>query len=188
MPVRFPIGRSGNEILNAAAPALPRVSRPSDALRFYGLRVALVTEMIGPEFKTEDAALDCYRGLVDDVREGTRFTPPVEDGYYRLSVRFRRGPGRPSKRAAASRELDIFYQLAVSYFKVLDGRNAPADTTLTVYSDRRARRRRKSAFSADDLAAIANTPLTSSRKQLPLDFGLFERPDPEKPGFFIADE
>lgn len=201
MPVKFPVCRSGVEILNSASIAMPRAFREGEARRLCGKNVAFVSEYVGPEFSSIEAALDRFRGLVEDERPESRFTPAPEDRFFALHCRFRRSPGRPRKRKPAQSEVSaeaglaplsspyqVYYQLAVSYWKINDGRRPASQATLTAFSDKRARRRAKGSFSAEDLAAIVNTPLRATATQQAMDFGLFERHDPDKPGWVIADE
>ena len=200
MPVKFPICRSGFEILNMASIAMPRASREGEARRLSGKSVAFVSEFVGPEFSTADAALDRFKGLVEDDRSESRFSPAIEDRFMAVVCRFRRNPGRPRKRKAGQDLVSeeskatlpspykVYYQLAVSYWKIADGRRPASQATLSAFSDKRSRRRAKVRFSAEDLAAIVNTPLRATGAQLAMDFGLFERQDPDKPGWYIADE
>ncbi len=201
MPVKFPICRNGIEVLNASSITFARAYREGDARRLCGQNVAFVSEFVGPEFASHDLALDSFKGLVEDERPDRRFNPEPEDRYFSIVCRFRRAPGRPKKRKSipapttlqegeppAPSPFPTYYQLSVSYWKVLDGRRPETQATLSAFSDRRSRRKAKGKFSADELAAIANTPLRATAAQLAMDFGLFERHDPDKPGWLIADE
>lgn len=191
MPVKYPVARSAVEILNVGVIPPPRSYRESDAVKASNARVAFVSEYIGAEYRSEDEALDRYKGLVEDLRPGSRHVPDIEDRIYSLVCRFRRPPGRPRKQRrpdGAKSALESYWTLSVSYWKIIDGKRPPSQATMDAFSDKRARRRHQGKFSSEDLAAIANTPLRPTAAQQPLDFGLFEFEDPLNPGTYLPDE
>lgn len=183
---RYPIARSAHEILTSCGPDfLYRASKEREAASLVGFQVAFVSEFIGDPFQDRDAALDRYKGLVDDDRPDSRFTPKPDDRFYHVVCRFKRPVGRPARRktqppeegrrwGAPEQRLEVFYQLSVSYWKILDRQKDAASTPLPAGATKKSRRRQK--FSTEDLQRIANTPLYAPPGQLPLLFGLFEPP------------
>src|SRR5207302_7309657 len=72
--ILYPVAASADEALSAPR---ARAAREREASRAAGEPVAFTTEAAGPAFATREAALDAYRGLIDDERSG--FTPAPEE-------------------------------------------------------------------------------------------------------------
>ena len=202
MPVKYPVARSGAEVLNTGLSALTASAyRRSDALKLCESDVHFTSELVGPEFSSQADGLDYYKGLVEDDRPGQRFSPDVEKRFLELKCLFKRGCGRPKKlkRTAGVETSDAppfytppalatYWRLSVTYWRIMEKKRVASTATLTAYSDKKSRRKRGKSLSAEELAAIANTPLRSLRPQLGMTIGLFEVPLPENPALLIPDE
>ena len=178
----------------ALAQPLGRAAREREAKAAAGEAVVFATEVAGPAFATREAALDAYRGRVEDERSG--FTPAVEDRWCRLSEQIVVEPGRtappapvqptfadgrrwPQPSATPPRTV---WRLQVAYWRV-----ASARRPLEAPQARQARRR-GGDLDADTLRAITRQPLRPVEPQQPLDIGLFETRLPENPSIVVPDE
>ncbi|HYE42651.1 MAG TPA: hypothetical protein VEA15_04585, partial [Caulobacteraceae bacterium] len=140
--VLYPIAANAEAALNAP---LGRAARESEARARAKGPVAFVTEQTGPGFDSWDAAMDAFRGRLDDARDGRRVAVAPEDHYCALrevlAPEVKRAPrpqqpamrgGRrwPAPRAAPP----TLWRLSVSYWKLVDADAAAVD------QPRRARR------------------------------------------------
>jgi hypothetical protein len=189
--ILYPVAANGEQAL--AAP-LGRAAREREAGVCAGEAVVFTTDVVGPGFATREAALDAYRGLVEDERSG--FTPEVEDRWRKLAEHAVVEPGRtaplgpikpvfqdghrwPAPPEAPPRTA---WRLVVSYWRI-----ASAERPLEAPQARQARRSRRSVDAAT-LRAIARQPLRPVEPQQPLDIGLFEARLPENPSIVVPDE
>ena len=167
-----------------------RAARESEARRRAGEPVAFATDAMGPAFATREAALDAYRGRVEDERTGVM--PEPQDRYCALIEQVAEGAPRP--RALEPTYADgprwpdpppaprTVWRLAVSYWRI-----GTVDRPLEAPQARQARKS-KQALDPDTLRTIARTPLRPTRPQQPLDIGLFEVRLPEDPDIVVPDE
>ena len=70
-----------------------RAARESEARRRAGEAVVFATDPVGPAFATREAALDAYKGRVEDERTGAM--PEAEDRYCRLVEQVAEGAKAP---------------------------------------------------------------------------------------------
>jgi hypothetical protein len=192
MSVLYPVAETAD-----AALARPRgfAAREREARALAGEAVAFVSEMVGPAFATEAAALDAYPGRLDDERPGRRVqvapeqrwcvlrpvagetkkklraAEPVMEGGRRWSAP---DPARPA----------ALWRLSVSYWRIgAADKAAPTEAARTL-------RKQEGAEALDPAAlrALARQPLQAVRPQQPLDIGLFETRPPEAPHILMPDE
>lgn len=180
----------------ALARRLGRAAREREARRLAaGERVTFVTQGVGPEYATREAALDAHAGRVEDDRPGRGVTLPPEDRFCRLvelaaPVRGRRrlpAPLSPSfengRRWPQTPPAPVatVWRLQVSYWRVGEGPDL-ADAP-------QARQQRKAGEAdRETLNALTRQPLRGVRPQQPLDIGLFEIRRPEAPHSVMPDE
>lgn len=168
-----------------------RAARESDARRRAGGEaVVFATDPVGPAFATREAALDAYRGRVDDERTGA--APEFEDRYCRLIEQVAEGarapkPAQPTyadghRWPEPGKAPRTVWRLSVSYWRIGTAER-PLDPPQA-----RAARRSKAAVDPGTLRAIAETPLRATKPQQPLDIGLFEVRPPEAPHIIMPDE
>lgn len=171
-----------------------RAAREREAAKAAGEAVVFTTEAAGPAFASREAALDAYRGRLEDDRSG--FSPAIEDRWCRLTEQIVVEPGRgaplapvqptyengrrwPPPPAAPPRTA---WRLLVSYWRI-----ASAERPLDAPQARQARRSRREVDAAT-LRAISRQPLRPVEPQQPLDIGLFEARLPENPSIVVPDE
>lgn len=169
---------------------LGRAARESEARRRAGEAVAFATDAVGPAFATREAALDAYRGRVDDERTGA--TPEAEDRYCRLIEQVAEGAPRPKTQQPSyagghrwpepPKAPRTVWRLSVSYWRIGTAER-PLDAPQA-----RAARKSKQEMDADTLRAIARAPMRAIKPQQPLDIGLFETRPPEAPHIVMPDE
>ena len=167
-----------------------RAARESEARRRAGQAVVFATDPVGPAFATREAALDAYRGRVEDERRGA--SPEPEDKYCRLIEQVADGAKRPKPveptYADGHRWPDppkpprTVWRLAVSYWRI-----GTAERPLEA-PQARAARKSKQPLEPQTLRAIADTPLRPTKPQQPLDIGLFEVRPPDAPHIVMPDE
>ena len=167
-----------------------RAARESEARRRAGEAVVFATDPVGPAFATREAALDAYKGRVEDERTGAM--PEAEDRYCRLVEQVAEGAKAPRpveptyadghRWPSAPRPPKTVWRLAVSYWRI--------GTAARPLEAPQARVARKSGEAVDPetLRAIARTPLRATKPQQPLDIGLFEVHPPEAPHIVMPDE
>jgi len=185
--IQYPV--AANAELALSRPGV-RAVRESEAQRRAGEAVVFTTDLMGPAFTTRGAALDAYRGRVDDERTGQ--TPDIEDRYCRLVEQVAEDAARlkavePTytnghrwpKPAQPPRTI---WRLSVSYWRVGTAER-PVEAPQA-----RAVRKSKVEVDADTLRAITRTPLRPIKAQQPLDIGLFEIRPPEAPHIVMPDE
>jgi hypothetical protein len=191
MSVLYPVAQTAEAALQA-----PRgfAARERSARDIAGGAVAFVTEMVGPVFPSEEAALDAYAGRVDDDRPGRRVQVAPDQRWCALKpvaaapLRKRRpiAPVNRDGRRWPQPHPEAFptgWRLSVSYWKLgaaaLDAPSEPA---------RKLRRSGGEALPPEALKALARQPLQPVRPQQPLDIGLFETRPPEAPHIVMPDE
>ena len=188
--VRYPIAETAEAAL--AAP-LGRAEREREARGIAGEEVVFVTEPTGPGFPTLEAALQAFRGRVEDPRGGGAPVAP-EDRYCILREVVPEGAGRPPRPQKPSLRAGrrwpqprqaptVVWRLSVSYWRIATAAEISLDQA------RRARRdKAAAALTPDRLRVLAAHPLRAFKPQQPLDIGLFEVRAPENPAEIIADE
>jgi hypothetical protein len=171
---------------------LGRAAREREAASVAGQAVVFTTDAVGPAFATREAALDAYRGQVEDERTGEG--PAPEDCWTRLAEQILSAPDRrpqpvePTNQdghrwpAPPAEPPPTAWRLMVSYWRI-----ATAERPIEAPQARRARRSRQ-AFAPETLNAIARQPLRPVEPQQPLDIGLFETRLPEAPHIVVPDE
>jgi hypothetical protein len=191
MSVLYPVAETAEAALSA-----PRgfAARERTARELAQGAVAFVTEMVGPVFPSEAAALDAYAGRVDDDRPDRRVQLAPEQRWCELKpvaaapLRKRRpitpvnrdGRRWPEPQAGA---FPAGWRLSVSYWKVGGvPAAAPAEPA------RKLRRSGGETLQPEAVRALAHQPLQPVRPQQPLDIGLFETRPPEAPHIVMPDE
>ena len=169
---------------------LGRAVREREALKAAGEAVVFTTDPMGPAFATYEAALDAYKGRVEDERTGT--SPEPEDRYCRLVEQVADGARRPKaveptfadghRWPEPPKAPRTVWRLSVSYWRI-----GTAERPLEA-PQARAARKSKQALDAEALRAIAQTPLRPTKPQQPLDIGLFEVRPPDAPHIIMPDE
>jgi len=169
---------------------LGRAARESEARRRAGEAVVFASDPMGPAFATREAALDAYRGRVEDERTGA--SPEPQDRYCQLIEQVADGTRapRPVEPAMADghrwpepvKPPRTVWRLSVSYWRI-----GTAERPLEAPQARQARKS-KQALDGDALRAIAQTPLRPTKPQQALDIGLFETRLPEAPHIIVPDE
>lgn len=178
----------------AAAMASPagRAVRQREADLVAGEAVSFVTETVGAPYATREAALDAYRGQVEDDRPGMTLQVPPEDRFVRLVEVVSGGrappPVTPSLQdgrrwPAPPPQPKTVWRLQVTYWRPVSA--APVVDNVQA---RKARVQAKEALDPQTLRALTRQPLQAVRPQQPLDIGLFERRLPESPHIVVPDE
>jgi hypothetical protein len=167
-----------------------RAARESGARSRAGEAVVFVTDAVGPAFTTREAALDAYRGRVEDERTGQ--APEPQDRYCALVQQLAEGAPRPKAAEPTCEDGHRWsdppapprtvWRLAVSYWRI-----GTVERPLDAPQARQARRS-KQPLAPDTLRTIARAPLRPTRPQQPLDIGLFEVRPPEAPHIVMPDE
>jgi hypothetical protein len=185
--ILYPVAANAEQALSRP---IGRAARESEARRRAGEAVAFTTDVMGPAFATREAALDAYRGRVEDERAG--FLPEAEDRFCRLVEQVAEGAPRP--KAVEPSFADghrwphppkaprTVWRLSVGYWRI-----ASAERPLDAPQAREARRSGQ-ALDPDTLRTIARQPLRPTKPQQPLDIGLFEMRPPEAPHIVMPDE
>lgn len=193
--VLYPVARNAEGALNAP---LGRAARAREAKARAKAEVAFVTEETGPGFSNRDAALDAWKGRLDDDRPGARTLLDPEDRFCALREvlategrkRSAPAPVRPSMTEGRRwpqpppRPATV-WRLSVSYWKLVEGEDDHPPVQA------RAARRDPEAgekLDARALRRVAEAPLQPVRPQQPLDIGLFEFRPPEAPDRVMPDE
>jgi hypothetical protein len=185
--ILYPLAANAEQALSRP---LARAAREAEARRRAGEAVAFTTDAVGPAFATREAALDAYRGRVEDERTGAM--PEPEDRYCRLVEQVADGAPRPRQVEPSFADGHRWpqpppaprtvWRLSVSYWRI-----ASAERPLDAPQAREARRS-KQALDPDTLRTIARQPLRPTQPQQPLDIGLFETRPPEAPHIVMPDE
>lgn len=190
--VVYPVAASAEAALNRP---LARAARARQAeLKARG-EVRFVTETTGPAFETREAALDAWRGRIEDDRPGAAGLLAPEDRYCVLREVLAETKGRrPApvepvlkdgrRWPAPKTKPRTVWRLSVSYWKILD-----AAETAALGQARAARKAAQSAeLPVEQLRALARQPLGPTGPQRALDIGLFEALRPEAPDEVMPDE
>jgi hypothetical protein len=189
--ILYPVAANAEQALSQPR---ARAEREREGAAAAGEAVVFTTDVVGPAFATREAALDAYRGRVEDDRTG--FTPQVEDRWCRLAEHLVVEPGRTvplgqvqptfqdGRRWPPPPETPprTAWRLSVSYWRI-----ASAERPLEAVQARKARRSRGDVGAAT-LRAIARQPMRPVEPQQPLDIGLFEARLPENPSIVVPDE
>lgn len=189
--VQYPVAPNAETALNRP---LGRAAREREARGLAGADVVFVTEQTGPAFPSMEAALDAWRGKVEDFRPGQIVTLPPEDRFCGLREVMAEGAGRPprpqkpamrkGRRWPEPREApQVVWRLSVSYWRIAAPQEIALDQARQARKDARA-----AALSPDRLQMLAAHPLRPVKPQQALDIGLFEARLPEDPGTIIPDE
>ena len=187
--ILYPVAANAAAALSAP---LGRVAREQQAAALAGQGVVFATEPVGPAFATREAALDAFRGRLEDDRPGSAAQIVPEDRYCRLTevVAAGRPPGpvqpvyRDGRRWPKPPEHGprTAWRLMVCYWRI-----ATADRPIEAPQARQARRA-KQPLDPETLRAIAGQPLRPVEPQQPLDIGLFEIRPPDAPHIVMPDE
>ena len=187
--ISYPVAGNAEQALSRR---LGRAVREREALRAAGEAVVFTTDPVGPAFATYEAALDAYKGRVEDERTGQG--PEAEDRYCRLAEQLvgkagqrlkpveptfedgRRWPKPPEQGPRTA------WRLMVSYWRI-----ATAERPIEAPQARQARRARQ-PLDPETLRTIAQQPLRPVEPQQPLDIGLFEIRPPDAPHIVMPDE
>jgi hypothetical protein len=188
MSVLYPVAASVEEAL---ARPRARAARERTARDAAAGPVRFVTELTGPAFATREAALDAYRGRLDDDRPDRRTAVLPEDRWCDV-VEVADAPPRPVTPAmkdgrrwpAPPRSPATSWRLSVSYWRI----GAPAAEPPLEQARALRRNAEATALPAQALRALAEQPLQPVRPQQPLDIGLFEFRPPEAPHIVMPDE
>ncbi len=187
--ISYPVAGNAEQALSRP---LGRAVREREALGVAGEAVVFTTDPMGPAFATYEAALEAYRGRVEDDRTGAG--PAIEDRYCRLAAQivgqtgkrvtpveptFADGRRWPMPSASPPRTA---WRLMVSYWRI-----ATAERPIAAPQARQARRA-KQPLDPETLRAIARQPMRPVEPQQPLDIGLFEVRPPEAPHILMPDE
>ena len=187
--ILYPVAANAEQALSQPK---ARAAREREAERAVGEGVLFTTEAAGPAFATREAAMDAYRGRLEDERNG--FTPAVEDRWCKLieqvlpeAGRAALGPVKPvyadgRRWPAPPAAPRTAWRLSVSYWRI-----ASAERPLEAPQARKARRSRQE-LDAAALRAISRQPMRPVEPQQPLDIGLFETRLPENPSIVVPDE
>ena len=185
--ILYPVATNAEQALSRP---LGRAARESDARRRAGEAVAFVSDPVGPAFATREAALDAYKGRVDDDRTGAM--PEAEDRYCRLIEQVAEGAKRPRavepiyadghRWPEPSKATRTVWRLSVSYWRI-----GSAERPLGAPQARQARKS-KQPLAPETLRAISQAPLLPTKPQQPLDIGLFEIRPPDAPHIVMPDE
>ena len=187
--INYPVAGNAEQALSRP---LGRAVREREALKLAGEAVVFTTDPMGPAFATYEAALDAYRGRVDDERSGA--APEPQDRFCRLAEQVIAQPGQrlepveptfedgrrwPKPAREAPRTA---WRLMVSYWRI-----ASPGRPIEPPQARKARRAGL-PFAPETLKEMARAPLQPVEPQQPLDIGLFETRLPEAPHVVVPDE
>lgn len=185
--ILYPVATNAEQALSRP---LGRAARESEARKRAGEAVVFATDPVGPAFATREAALDAYRGRVEDERTGA--VPEAEDRYCRLVEQVAEGTKAPRpveptyadghRWPAPPKPPKTVWRLSVAYWRI-----GTAARPLEAPQARVARKAGE-AVDPETLRAIARTPLRATKPQQPLDIGLFEIRPPEAPHIVMPDE
>ena len=186
--ISYPVAGNAEQALSRP---LGRAVREREALGVAGEAVVFTTDAMGPAFATYEAALNAYRGRIEDERTGA--APEPQDRYCRLAEQVvvqpgqRLAPVEPTfedghRWPKPAQPPPTAWRLMVSYWRV-----ATAGRPIEAPQARQARRA-KQALDPETLRTIAREPLRPVEPQQPLDIGLFEVRLPEAPHIVMPDE
>jgi len=185
--ILYPVAENAEAALTSP---IGRAAREREAQSAAGAPVVFVSEEVGPAFATREAALDAYKGKLDDDRPGGAQVAP-EDRFCVLRERSEAAPAplepvfvKGRRWPKPARTPKVAFRLSVSYWRVARAEAAPP-----IGQARAVRRAAEAArLDAAQLRALARQPLRPVRPQQPLDIGLFEQPAPEAPHILIPDD
>jgi hypothetical protein len=187
--ISYPVAGNPEQALSRP---LGRAVREREALSVAGEAVVFTTDPVGPAFATYEAALDAYKGRVEDQRTGV--VPEAQDRYCRLAEQVLPQPGQRLAPVEPTFENGrrwpkpaehgprTAWRLMVSYWRI-----ATAGRPIEAPQARQARRGKKT-LDPETLRAIARQPLRPVEPQQPLDIGLFEIRPPDAPHIVMPDE
>jgi hypothetical protein len=196
MSVLYPVAASAEEALSKP---LGRAAREREARLVVkadeGETLFFAVEEVGPAYDTREAALDAYKGLIDDGRQAVapedrycairEILAPVKGKRARVAPvkpAFKDGRRWPVPKPATATKTQ--WRLSVSYWRV-----GPAPATSALAPARKMRRDQSARdLGHDALEALTRQPLSAIAPQRPLDIGLFETRAPENPDLVLPDE
>jgi len=173
--ILYPIAADAAAALNAPR---GRAARERDASRLAGEPVVFARELMGPVFKSEEAARAAYAGRLDDERPQTRAIIAPEDRFCELRPIAQRGRMPFSG-------VHTVWRLSVGFWKTGQLQAEPRDLP---QARKTVRDRSGEVPDGETLGALARQPLRPIKAQQPLDIGLFEVRMPEDPARFMPDE
>lgn len=188
--VRYPIAASAEAALSSP---LGYAERESEAVRRAGKAVAFVSQDMGPEFDSREAALEAWRDQLSDLspeemwRKVRETVAPVfgrMPGPKQLVPTYEAGKRWP----APPPKPKTVWRLNITFWRpIVVQAEAPV---VEIGPQARKVRRDPDAEQLDgaSLRALAQQPLRPQRLQKGLDIGLFEVRSPEDPTRLIADE
>ena len=189
MSILYPVADNPTAALSAP---LGRAAREREASALAAQAVEFVTEPAGPAFATREAALDAYRGRLEDERPGIGAQVAPEDRYCQLTE-VAVGVGRPAALRPSFKDgrrwpapppaPPTAWRMMVSYW-----RPASAERPAPAPQARHARRKSREPHDTQALRTMARQPMRSVQPQQPLDIGLFETRLPESPHIVVPDE
>jgi len=174
--ILYPVATNAEQAL---ASPIGHAVREREALGVAGEPVAFVTDPTGPAFATREAAVQAYRGLLDEPWR--RLAEQLLPGQHTPRVEPTNADGRrwPKPAGAPPRTA---WRLMVSYWRI-----GTAERPIEAPQARKARRTAQPLDPAT-LRAIAGQPLRPIEPQQPLDIGLFEVRPPDAPHIVMPDE
>ena len=160
--VLYPVAANAEQALSAP---LGRAAREREAEALAGTAVTFVTEPAGPAFADRDAALDAWKGRLDDDRPSRVSSVPPEDRYLELrelvaaeekaqrpqKPLMKNGRRWPQPRPAPR----VVWRLSISYWRLGDAPMAVAQ------QPRELRRRQK----GDTGSAAAHGRIPAARRE-----------------------
>ncbi len=187
--VLYPVAHDAS---TALAGPKGRAVRLKEAEQLAGEPVIFVTDTFGPPYASREAALDAYRGRIEDDRPGQILQIPPEDRYVRLLELVSSGPLPPPaipilkdgrRWPPPPPGPKTVWRLQVTYWRPVS-----ATPDLVDVQARKARVQAQETLDPQTLRALTRQPLRAVRPQQPLDIGLFERRLPEAPHIVVPDE
>jgi hypothetical protein len=192
--VRYPIAASAEEAL---ASALGHAEREREAQRLVGKPVAFVSQDMGPEFDSRDAAVEAWRDQLTDLapeemwRKVRETVAPISSrmpGPKQLTPTYEGGKRWP---APPPRPKTI-WRLNITFWRPIVVQTEAPAPLIAPQTGPQARKLRRDPeaerLDSASLRALAEQPLRPQRLQKGLDIGLFEIRAPEDPNRLIADE
>lgn len=198
MTILYPVAETVERALHA-----PRglAGREREAGLLAGDTVRFTRALVGPAYRSREAALDAYAGRVDDDRPGRPFTVPGEARWCELKATAPEGarppvPLKPTLRdgrrwptVEPTEASVVVWRLSVAFWRIVGVEAQPELPP--------ARALRRDASQASSLGAVLDAralrrlsaqPLRPFKPQQPLDMGLFEVRLPEAPHIVVSDE
>lgn len=198
MSISYPVADTAEQALHA-----PRgtATREREAGLLAGAPVRFERRLVGPAYRSRDAALDAYAGRVDDDRPGRGLVVSGEARWCELKAVSPEGvrappPVRPTLQggqrwpaSAASPPGEVVWRLSVAYWRIVGADLAPElPAARALRRDPTQTRALGAVLDARALRRLSAQPLRAMKPQQPLDLGLFEVRRPESPNLLMPDE